>query len=146
MSEQFDPGRVGVQFVFMGPSVTAFPNRLAIQERYSDNWSRAWAISYDGSQGIPSHVTMGWWLLAEFKTREETKDYLNQLLHVWGGSTTMAAKRRRSQIQEARSGWTRYQCPECGGTVLKVSDDSSNVVCDQCGIDAPKSLFERKPA
>lgn len=141
MSEEYEPGRPGRRVVVHGPALATVPNYLCLQERYADHWSRVWAISYDLSQGVPSDATMGWWLAAEFDTRQETADWLNQTMHVWGGNTTMVARRRRAEFHASVR-----RCPQCGGTVLKVSDDTANVVCDACGHDAPLAMFERKPA
>lgn len=123
MTEEFDPGRVGFREKLRGPSLAALPHEMAILERYTEHWSRLWAITYDPTEIIPDERTMGWWLLAEFKNRQDARVYMAHLAHVFAGRTIRIASRRKQP-----------SCPACGCTVIKaVGPDRADLACDDCG-------------
>jgi ribosomal protein L37AE/L43A len=144
MTEQFDPGRQGFRGVLRGPAVATITHSVSVQERYRDDWSRLWAISHDETI-IPDNLTGGWWLLAEFTTRQECRDYFDQLCHVFSGATTLGARRRRAEaVREYES---RPRCPDCGSTSIMEAapiggDRRESILrCSECGCESGESAF-----
>jgi hypothetical protein len=132
MGEQYDPGRLGFRDKLRGPFIAdALTNELAIMERYTERWSRLWAISYDPSQITPDHMTPGWWLLAEFESRDESRIFC-LLLHEAYNGATQVRRRRLAKSEKTLPARVVVACPECGCRVIRDAGDGS-LVCDDCG-------------
>jgi DNA-directed RNA polymerase subunit RPC12/RpoP len=150
VSDQFEPGREGFKGKLRGPTRGGFlPNELAIAERFTDQWSRLWAISYDPAQVTPDHMTAGWWFLAEFDTRQQARDFFVSLQAVYLRAST---PRRKTKTQAPNV--ARMACPECGARSLSrpdftIDNDPKRLMylrCTECGHEGPAGTFKKESA
>lgn len=149
MGEEYDPGRAGFRDKLRGPFLGhAITNELAIQERYTDRWSRLWAISYDPGQITPDHMTPGWWLLAEFESRDESRTFCLLLHEAYSGAVQIR-RRRRDALEGERAPRVVVACPKCGCRVIReeiaafVSGDNG-LKCDDCAYIGALSDFRKE--